>query len=624
MCGINLIISKKNKAPDSAITALTQANKHRGPDATAYFTASYGEGKIYFGHNRLKIIDLSPEANQPFFSADQRFLLLYNGEIYNYQLLRHELQTKGYNFKTNSDTEVLLAVLITYGQAGLEKLNGMFAFVFYDTQTQHLLAARDRFGVKRLYYVHSPDYLLISSEINSLLASGLVPKELNETQLLSYLHYRHALKPQTFYRNILELSEGQVLTYVNQNLKVATYLPQTAPQISAYSEAEIVQKTEELLLQSVAKNLLADVPVGLFLSGGIDSTLILALVQQLGFAHFPAYTISNKASESVFGSEDYRFSRVAAKQFGAEHQPFVIDASILHHLDDLITTLDQPIADGAALLTYYLAQQVTGKIKVALSGAGADELFGGYNRHRAFYHFLRHRSLANLALPFLKSSAPMLVTGIKHPLRKQFLLLRKLAYKIKPQQPAQTFLNFTSMDRHLQRLLLPEYQSLPPLIESETESGDFLRWSLERDLHQYLISDILAMTDKTSMAHSLEVRTPYLDNQLYNFTQSLPTDILFKNGSKWILKQILAQHHGQQLTQRPKEGFGMPLGQWLKQSSNQWLFEDLQNPRHVIFNFLKFPETQAMMQALHRGRHDYSTELWALIVLARWLNQHFG
>ncbi|QNF33567.1 asparagine synthase (glutamine-hydrolyzing) [Adhaeribacter swui] len=624
MCGINLIISKTGKAPDSAILSLTQANKHRGPDATAYFTDNYGAGKIYFGHNRLKIIDLSSAANQPFFSADRRYLLLYNGELYNYQTLRQELQTTGYLFRTNSDTEVLLAVLITYGQAGLEKLNGMFAFVFYDTQTQQLLAARDRFGVKRLYYVHSPEYLLISSEINSLLTSGLVAKELNEAQLLSYLHYRHALKPQTFYKNILELEEGQVLTYANQHLKICSYLPGSTLLTNTYPETEIIKKTEDLLLQAVEKNLQADVPVGLFLSGGIDSTLILALVQQLGYTHFPSFTISNKATESVFGSEDYRFSRVAAKQFRADHYSFEIDASILHYLDELITTLDQPIADGAALLTYYLSEQVKGKIKVALSGAGADELFGGYNRHRAFYYFLQHRSLARFILPLLKPGAPLLVTGVKHPLRKQFLLLRKLAYKIKPHQPEQTFLNFTAMDRHLQQLLLPDYQFLlQPSAQPGATTG-YLRWSLDHDLHQYLISDILAMTDKTSMAHSLEVRTPYLDNELQAFTQSLPAELLFKNGSKWILKRILEQHHGQQLTQRPKEGFAMPLGQWLKQASNQWLFADLQNPQHLIFKFLKFPETQTMIRALRQGRHDYSTELWALLVLAKWLHKNFA
>ncbi|MDQ4139297.1 MAG: asparagine synthase (glutamine-hydrolyzing), partial [Bacteroidota bacterium] len=442
MCGINLIISKQGPAPDSAILRLTQANAHRGPDATVYYTTNYGEGKIYFGHNRLKIIDLSNDANQPLFSPDRRYLLLYNGEVYNYPALRTELQAKGYSFQTTSDTEVVLATLLIYGQAGLEKLNGMFALLFYDTQTQKLIAARDRFGIKRLYYFHSNEYLLISSEINSLLASGLIKKDLNETQLLNYLRYRHALKPQTFFRNIYELEEGQILTYLNHKLHLDSYvpLPVTAT-ASDHSDAEITWHTENLLLKSVERQLRSDVPVGLFLSGGVDSTLILALVQQLGYRHFPAFTISNKASESIFGSADYRFARLAAQDFGADHQSFEIDASILKYLDELVSTLDQPIADGAALLTYYLSKQVRSTIKVALSGAGADELFGGYNRHRAFYHFLQHRRFTQIFLALFKPGASILPTGIKHPLRKQFLLIRKLADKIQPQQPVQTFLN---------------------------------------------------------------------------------------------------------------------------------------------------------------------------------------
>ncbi|MDQ3292599.1 MAG: asparagine synthase C-terminal domain-containing protein, partial [Bacteroidota bacterium] len=381
---------------------------------------------------------------------------------------------------------------------------------------------------------------------------------------------------------------------------------------------------ENLLLKSVERQLRADVPVGLFLSGGVDSTLILAMVQQLGYRHFPAFTISNKASESIFGSADYRFARLAAQDFEADHHSFEIDTSILKYLDELITTLDQPIADGAALLTYYLAKQVRSTIKVALSGAGADELFGGYNRHRAFYHYLQHRRFAHIFLALFKPGAGILPTGVKHPLRKQFLLIRKLVDKIQPYQPVQTFLNFTAMERHLQQLLRPEFIGNTTPAEMPANTLDILRWSLNQDLHQYLIADILALTDKTSMIHSLEVRTPYLDNALHSFLQTLPSEALFKNGPKWILKHILEKYQEKQIAHRPKEGFGMPLGHWLKQTETRWIFEDLQNPQHILFRYLRFPETQQFIQMQLQGRYDYSSELWALIILARWLNQHFA
>lgn len=291
--------------------------------------------------------------------------------------------------------------------------------------------------------------------------------------------------------------------------------------------------------------------------------------------------------------------------------------------DEFIGVLDQPIADSAALLTYYLSARVKPKIKVALSGAGADELFAGYNRHRAFYHFLKNRRKAKLLLYLFKQTAQLLPTGIAHPLRKQFYLIRKLAYKIEPNNPAQTFLNFTTMDRQLQQALLPPFTA-PATHSSTSNHENLLRWSLEQDLHHYLVSDVLAMTDKTSMARSLEVRTPYLENYLQAFISNLPPELLFKNGQKWILKRILNQYQGQELTNRPKEGFGLPLGNWLKQAQNEWLFQELTNPQHILFNYIGFMPTQQIVQAHLKSRHDFSAELWALLVLAGWLNKHFA
>lgn len=625
MCGINLIIDKKDRDSGAAIRRLTQANTHRGPDATTYHLAPCGPGQVYFGHNRLKIIDLSEQAGQPFFSADQRYVLLYNGEVYNYRQLRAELQTTGYCFQTQSDTEVVLAILIRYGEAGLEKLNGMFALVLYDTHTQQLLAARDRFGIKRLYYYNSPDYLIISSELNGLFATGLIKKELDERQLAPYLLYRYAAKPQTFFRNVAELAEGQMLTYTRPTLQIKSFLspPAIMPPVAAQSDAELVTQTKKLLLESVEKHLRADVPVGMFLSGGVDSTLLLALLRELGHQHFPAFTIGLSAAEGSFGSADDRFARQAAAQFGADHQTFTVDAGILQQLDAFIQVLDQPIADNAALLTYYLAEKVKPFVRVALSGAGADELFAGYNRHRAFYHFLRYRRPAKLFLNILKPIAQVLPTGVAHPLRKQFLLLRKLAAKMQPNNPQQTFLNFTALDRQLAQTLLPPLATLT-VRQPSVPPADLLRWGLAQDLHQYLISDVLALTDKMSMAHSLEVRTPYLENQLHAFTTGLSPELLFKNGQKWILKKILAQYQSPVSYERPKEGFGLPLGNWLKQAQNQWLLQDLTNPKHLIFEYLGFAPTQQILRAHLKSRHDFSAELWALLVLARWLNQHFA
>ena len=620
MCGINLIIDKKGSLPEAAIRRMTAATHHRGPDATAYHQCPAGKAQIYFGHNRLKIIDSSDEANQPFFSADGRYVLLYNGEIYNYQDLKKSLQARGFYFKTQSDTEVVLQVLIRDGQSGLAQLNGMFALAFYDTWEQRLLLARDRFGIKPLFYTETEDYFVVSSEIKSLLASGVVPKVLNQEQVYHYLKFKHVAKPQTFYRQILELPEGTACCWEKGKTSLRSYLENISASNTRTDAPLVIPHVENLLIESVQKHLIADVPVGLFLSGGIDSTLLLALLQKAGHQHFPAFSVTHPATAGSFGTADTHFAALAARQYRAEHTCFEINESILAGTDAWVQALDQPIADSAGLLTSYLAQKVKPYIKVALSGAGADELFGGYNRHRAFYLYHKRQHLAaawRLLMPPLKFLLP---TGFDHPLRKKFLLMRKLAATIK-KSPSETFLNFTAMDQALAELWQLEKTSavFPP-----DAHPDWLRWMLQHDQQHYLIADILAVTDQAGMQHSLEIRTPYLENTLVTYLSGLNSQEIFRGGQKWILKKVLAAQNGQAFLHRSKEGFGMPLGNWLRNPPSNFLFTELLNSRHQVYEFLNFTQTQKLLQKHRRQRQDYSTEIWALIVLAKWLEHNFG
>src|SRR5690606_6984679 len=281
-------------------------------------------------------------------------------------------------------------------------------------------------------------------------------------------------------------------------------------------------------------------------------------------ANFPVFSVANSSAERSFGSDDFHFARLAAQQYGARHTVFEIDDSVFQGFQPLIECLDQPIADGATLLTDFLSRKARTQVKVALSGAGADELFGGYNRHRAFYGYLQNRSLLLLARPFLRLLAPALPTGSAHPLRKPFRLAKKLASNIK-KDPAQTFRLFTAMDAELGYCLKTKTATFPDENPTDLQrKNDWLQWELHQDQHEYLISDILALTDQTSMRNSLEGRTPYLDNELHKFTTSLRPDLIFKHGQKWILKTLLNQQEGEEFISRPKEGFGMPLGLWLK------------------------------------------------------------
>jgi asparagine synthase (glutamine-hydrolysing) len=621
MCGIHLIVDKRGEVPPAAIAAMTASTTYRGPDFSATHAAAVQGNTYYFGHNRLCILDKSPAAHQPFFSTDKRYLLTYNGEIYNYRELREELK-EDFPFRTESDTEVVLALLMKEGVAGLHKLNGMFALCFFDSLTGQLLLARDRFGIKPLYFADTDNYLVAASEIHAIFQTGLVPKKLNASQIPHYLRYKYTKAPDTFFQNIQELMPGKVLAA--EPGKTATITSFLTGKIKLQNrelcENELLKRVENALLKSVKRQVVADVPVGLFLSGGTDSTLLLALLSELGHQNLPAFTISHAAVEGSFGTRDAHFGPLAARQYGAQLHNFEVSDNILQLLPEVITALDQPIADSSAILTYFLSQQSAQTVTVVLSGAGADELFGGYNRHRAFYQYLHHRAWVSPLLPLLKQGTSWLPTGTNHPLRKQFRLLAKLAPGIST-NPAETFLNFAAMSPQLQQLTKKNFEVQAP---DKKGNENWLRWALNQDQQQYLVSDVLALTDKTSMRHSLEIRVPYLDNELTDLLQSVPAEMLFQRGRKWILRDLLRKRNGAAFADRSKEGFGLPLGDWLRKPSNAWILQPLQQPARLIFEYLDFTSTQLFLTQHLNGKADLSSEIWALVVLAHWLEKEFS
>ncbi|MGV3640361.1 MAG: asparagine synthetase B family protein, partial [Adhaeribacter sp.] len=475
---------------------------------------------------------------------------------------------------------------------------------------------------KPLYYADTNDYLLVSSTIPGIQAAGLIPKELQAGQVQQYLQYRHAASPQTFFRHIQALPEGGLASWL-QGQPVPGLAGYVVPEPArAAAPGDVVSQTENLLRESVLHHLVADVPVGLFLSGGIDSTLLLALLHRAGHRHFPAFSITHGPADRAFGTDDGHYARLAARLYQAEHTCFEIDDTLLQQTDAWVAGLDQPIADSAGLLTAYLSGQVKPHIRVALSGAGADELFGGYNRHRAFALYLQHQNLVRIGRSGLQPLARLLPTAFPHPWRKQAVLLRKLAYKLQD-DPGQTFLNFTAMDRQLGSLWRLANGQAPPPFPSRSRE-EWLRWALSYDQHHYLTGDVLPVTDQASMQHGLEVRTPYLDNHLQQFLLGQPASLLFQNGQKWVLKEILARHQGGAFLKRPKEGFGLPLGNWLRRPGNRYLFAELQDRSQPVYDFLGYEATRQLLARHQGGKQDLSAEVWALVVLAKWLQKNFG
>lgn len=622
MCGIHLILDKKKQPNLSVpISSMMQACTYRGPDHQDYINVQ----NIWMAGNRLKIVDVSAAANQPMVSATGRYILIYNGEIYNFYDLRNELLQAGERFTTHSDTEVLLKLLIKEGEQVLHRLNGMFAFVFYDQKKEVLLAARDRFGMKPLYFYEDATYLIISSETKGILASGLVNKALNEQQIYHYLQYKYATPGSTFFRNIYALLPGHILIKTgNEEKRIQRFISHqsSASPSHSISETDIINETEKQLTDTVLKHLAADVPCGLFLSGGVDSTLLLAIIKKEGAHPIPTFSIINDPADRSFGTKDYYYANKAAEMYGSFHYEMALKPQLVEEVwAEFIKKIDQPIGDSASLMTYLLAREAKKIVGVVLSGAGADELFAGYNRHQAYHFYLKYHAFINKTEPVFKF-ARHLPTGFSHPWRKQFRLLKKLGQSL-VDDPITTYHNFITFDMPFtqqREKSAPEY-TLP---DDEDFVEQHLRYALDQDLHHYLPFDILNVSDNMSMAQSLEMRMPYLDTQLANFARQLPATLRLKNGKKWILKNILKNHGGKLFTRRSKEGFGLPISVWLRKEEFQFMRQPLKDAKAPLFQFISFQQTKAMLQSHISRKADHGQELWALLILSAWLSNHFG
>ncbi|MDX2305365.1 MAG: asparagine synthase (glutamine-hydrolyzing) [Microscillaceae bacterium] len=623
MCGINLILDKHQKLWDHApILAMNEAIRHRGPDATDYLIIHTAERQILLGHNRLKILDLSDQANQPFVSNCGNFILLYNGEIYNYEELRQKLPKK-YTFKTNSDTEVLIYWLIEHLDGkkiiseALAQLHGMYAFVLLDRQKDRLFIARDPHMIKPLYFAEQENYLIISSEIKGILASGLIPKQLNTVQVQNYLCFKYALKPETFFQGVYEF--GKAVFYDLQKNIFQTIPAYTQPpDFQAYNYALL--PIEATLQTSLRYQIQANVPVGLFLSGGVDSTLLLALMTELKpHEKIPVFSLANLQSEANFGTQDYHFARKAAEQYGGEYVEVSVNQDHLQELPQFWMQMDQPIADGASYLTHLLSQEAVKSVKVVLSGAGADEWFGGYHRHWAYRKYLQHYPWLKYLLPFLKNSARFVQDGLEHPLRKYGRLYKKFVRQI-DSNPLQTWVNFMQIQTN-PACAVP--QIIKELFVEVSQPSDFLGKAFQADRELFLPLDVLKISDEMSMRHSLELRVPYLDDQVIDIIARIPPEYLLQKGKKWLLKKILNRRQGQAYTQRKKEGFGMPFGHWLRQNPQNDLIYKLRESNHLLFECIDQAFVLQCLKAHLSGKADFSQELWAWLGLGYWIENRF-
>ena len=626
MCGITGIfafnlLGKINKIH---VTAATMALEKRGPD----FQDIHLDEWVGLGHRRLSIIDTSECGHQPMWDAGNRYCIVFNGEIFNYQSLRRELEGAGTIFRSHSDTEVLLNLYIRDGETCLNKLNGFFAFCIYDKREQTFFIARDRYGIKPLLYLFDDDKFIFASEMKSIIQYG-IDRTLDYTSLHTYLQLNYIPAPDTIFSNVKKLMPGHFMKIRGRNLSIKSYysIPFHENALSSIGYDDAKEKLKMLLEASVQRRLIADVPLGTFLSGGIDSSVVTALASR----HKPnLHTFSiGFRDEKFFDETDY--ARLVATHFKTEHTVFSLtNDDLFAHVHSILNYIDEPFADSSAINVYILSKETRKHATVALSGDGADELLAGYNKHAAFYRIInkgwkenlvttlqplwkalpqsRNNTFANKARQLLRFSE-----GAKRSSKERYWRWAGYANE------SDVLTLFTSDTRA--KILTEQYQQRKDVILKTIPASESMNDILLTDMNLVLANDMLTKVDLMSMANALEVRVPFLDYELVNFIFTLPSDYkINKNIRKRILQDAFRDTLPAQLYNRPKKGFEVPLLKWFRREMKSMIVNDLLSKKTIeqqgIFDY---SEIEKLLQQLFSNNPgDVHARIWALIVFQYW------
>ncbi len=614
MCGIAGIINF-NKCIENAVPRLHLSLKelhHRGPD----FSGTYLSPHVLFGHTRLAILDTSSLANQPFTDVSGNYTIVFNGEIYNFKQLKEQLEKKGYVFHTSSDTEVLLNLYIDEGINCLNKLNGDFAFAIFDKPSNKVVIARDRLGVKPLYYKIEDCQFSFSSELKGLLPLLDKKPELSEQALLLYLQLNYIPAPLSVFRSVYKLEPGKYIVVNAKNIEVNEYYSIPKGVENNISEHEAIQHFRSLLIASVQKRLISDVPIGCFLSGGLDSSIVAAIAKQTK-PDLNTFTIGFSENSFVDESND---AEKLARHIGTKHHTIKISESdLLQLVPDVLQHIDEPFADSSAIAVSALAKYTKNHITVALSGDGADELMGGYYKHYAHklaFSWYPYRHLMNIAGKLLRT----LPQSRTHPVFNKIRQFNRFTKGVRlPAEYRYWYWATTQHEKDLKLLLTSGYsaQNINNWLKTKAQSMNEV---LYNDLHLVLPNDMLYKTDFMSMMHSLEVRVPMLDHELVNFVAVLPEQFKIKGKEqKIILKRAFGHLLPEELLKKPKHGFEVPLQLWLSSSLKPLLDEYLQASflqKQELFN--DWYIQQLVKQLNSANPSDSAIQLWNLLVFQFW------
>ena len=623
MCGIFGSFNLDRNSPlDSRIAQqMGEHLNHRGPDQEGL----YQDHSICLGHRRLSIIDLSEAGRQPMPNEDKTLWIVFNGEIYNYQELRPELEKHGHRFRSNTDTEVILHLFESEGDACVNKLRGMFAFAIWNSRDEILFIARDRLGKKPLYYYFDSRVFAFASEMKALLLHSRVARELDLQAVDEYLSYQYVPAPRSIFRDIRKLPPAHTLVCKRNDLRLEKYWePDFSRKISFQSNEELETGVLNQLEESTRIRLKSDVPLGAFLSGGVDSSAVVAMMARNMNTPVKTFSIG-------FEEEDYselKYARRVASLFQTDHHEFVVKPDTVEILPKLVWHYDEPFSDSSALPTYYLSQMTRKHVTVALNGDGGDEAFAGYEKYLAMRFFSYLNQLPERGRRFLQRLGDSLPEQAeKRNLMRKF----KRFLRTSTGNFTTDYLGLMTLfdDRSKKALYTPEFmhhlKGNPPadrFLISLLERGSSLHW-IDRisrtDYESYLPNDLLAKVDIASMAHSLELRSPFLDHKFVEFSASLPP--MFKlNGTKTkdLLKRALRKILPNDILDRKKMGFGVPLNHWFRGPLQEFARETLLSNNSLKRNYFKPEQLGRLLSEHAAGRKDHAYKLWNLLVLEIW------
>jgi len=590
--------------------------RHRGPDDEGVWV----EEGVALGMRRLSIIDLST-GHQPIHNEDGTVWVVFNGEIYNFRELRSQLEAAGHRFYTSTDTEVIVHAYEEWGAAAIGRLRGMFGLAIWDRRSQALLLARDRIGIKPLHYAVVGARLYFGSEIKSLLCAPDLPRDMDVAALDHYLSFLYTPRDGSIFKHVRKLPPGHLMTWRNGEARIEKYWELPATESFGGSEADAVAGLRDVLSDAVRSHLISDVPLGAFLSGGVDSSLVVGLMSQVSSARVKTFSIG--FDEPAYDELDH--ARRVAFHFGTDHHEFVVRPDAVGILDKIVAHFDEPFADSSAIPTWYVSELARRHVTVVLSGDGGDELFGGYDR------YLPHARVAafdRYSPPGIRQLAGLTAAALPHGVRgKNFLrhvgrdergrYLDAVRFYSTDEKPA-------LLSSDIQRLL----NGSDP---EETLAGHFDRYTnlpwpsqmMRFDAETYLPEDVLTKVDRMSMAHSIESRVPLLDNKVIDFASSLPSTFKIRNERrKHVLKEVAATLLPAAILARPKQGFGVPLGVWFQGNLRELFADTLLSARSLQRGYFRPAFVKRLVKEHAAGKRDHTLRLWQLVIFERWHRQY--